>query len=49
MTAGLLQRGLVVNAPEPRTLRLLPPLIIGEAEVGEAVEMIAAELAKGAS
>jgi len=49
VAAGLLQRGLVVNAPEPRTLRLLPPLIIGEAEVGEAAEMIAAELGGGAS
>ena len=44
VTAGLLRRGLIVNAPEPRTLRLLPPLIIGEAEVAEATERIGDEL-----
>ena len=48
IAAGLLERGLIVNAPEPRTLRLLPPLIIGEAEVGEAAEKIGAELAGNA-
>ena len=29
----MLAEGLVVNAPAPDTLRMLPPLIIGEAEV----------------
>ena len=48
VAAGLLERGLIVNAPEPRTLRLLPPLIIGEAEVAEAAEKIVAELEAGA-
>jgi acetylornithine aminotransferase len=49
VAAGLLERGLIVNPPGPRTLRLLPPLIIGEAEVEEAVEKIRAELAGDAS
>ena len=45
VAARLLERGLIVNPPEPRTLRLLPPLIIGEAEIEEAAEKIRAELA----
>ena len=49
VAAGLLERGLIVNPPEPRTLRLLPPLIIGEAEIEEAVEKIRAELTGDAS
>jgi len=36
----LLDAGLVVNVPEPGSLRLLPPLVIGEAEVGQALEAI---------
>jgi acetylornithine/N-succinyldiaminopimelate aminotransferase len=36
----LLDAGLVVNVPEPGSLRLLPPLLIGEAEVGQALEAI---------
>jgi predicted acetylornithine/succinylornithine family transaminase len=40
----LLERRLVVNATGPRTLRLLPPLVIGEAEAIDAVERIAAVL-----
>ena len=38
--ARLLAEGLVVNVPAPGTLRLLPPLIIGEAEVDEALEIV---------
>ena len=38
---ALLEQGLVVNVPAPETLRLLPPLVIGEAEVDEAVGKIA--------
>ena len=34
----LLAEGLVVNVPVPGTLRLLPPLTIGEPEVDEALE-----------
>ena len=35
-----LELGLVVNAPNDSTIRLLPPLVIGEAEVDEAVEIL---------
>jgi len=37
LAAALLDAGLVVNAPEPGTLRLLPPLTISEAEVEQAI------------
>jgi acetylornithine/N-succinyldiaminopimelate aminotransferase len=33
----LLEQGLIVNAPEPQTIRLLPPLIIDEGDVERAV------------
>ena len=40
-TAGrLLDRGLIVNPIGDRTLRFLPPLVIGEAEVDEALEIL---------
>ena len=42
---ALLDQRLVVNATGPTTLRLLPPLTIGEAEVDEAIERLAAALA----
>ena len=35
-----LELGLVVNAPNESTIRLLPPLVIGEAEVDEAVALL---------
>ena len=38
--AALLADGLVVNVPGPDTLRMLPPLIIDEAEIDEAVEKV---------
>jgi acetylornithine/N-succinyldiaminopimelate aminotransferase len=41
----LLAEGLVVNAPDRSTLRLLPPLIIGDAEVDEALEILGRILA----
>ena len=41
LAAALLEAGLIVNVPEPGTLRLLPPLIIGEAEVAQAVDAFA--------
>ncbi|HZJ28411.1 MAG TPA: acetylornithine/succinylornithine family transaminase [Solirubrobacterales bacterium] len=44
LCARLLQAGLIVNAPEPSTVRLLPPLTIGEAEVDRALELFAAAL-----
>ncbi len=43
--ADLLQRGLVVNVPNPSTLRLLPPLTIGPEHLDRAVELIRASLA----
>jgi acetylornithine/N-succinyldiaminopimelate aminotransferase len=36
-----LDAGLVINVPAPRTLRFLPPLVIGDADVGEALEILA--------
>ena len=35
--ARLLEAGLIVNVPSPQTLRMLPPLTVGEAEVDEAL------------
>jgi acetylornithine/N-succinyldiaminopimelate aminotransferase len=45
----LLRRGLILNAPEPGTLRLLPPLVIGEPEAERAAELIAGALADARS
>ena len=42
--ADLLERGLVVNVPEPGTLRLLPPLTIDTDQVARAVATIEASL-----
>jgi acetylornithine/N-succinyldiaminopimelate aminotransferase len=42
--ADLLERGLVVNAPRPDTLRLLPPLVIDSDHVDIAVGLIAESL-----
>ena len=42
--ADLLERGLIVNVPEPGTLRLLPPLTVDSAQVDRAVAMIEAAL-----
>jgi predicted acetylornithine/succinylornithine family transaminase len=33
--------GLVVNAPNPRTVRLLPPLVAGEAEIADGCDRLA--------
>jgi predicted acetylornithine/succinylornithine family transaminase len=38
--AALLERGLIVNVPEPGTLRLLPPLTVESAQVERAVALI---------
>ena len=35
-----LDAGLVINVPAPRTLRFLPPLVIGQAEIDEALEIL---------
>ena len=40
----LLSRGLVVNVPEPGTLRLLPPLTVDSAQIERAVALIAESL-----
>jgi acetylornithine/succinyldiaminopimelate/putrescine aminotransferase len=42
--ADLLQRGLVVNVPEPGTLRLLPPLTVDSAQIERAVGLIGESL-----
>jgi acetylornithine/N-succinyldiaminopimelate aminotransferase len=42
--ADLLERGLVVNAPRPDTLRLLPPLVIDSDHVDQAVGLIGESL-----
>jgi acetylornithine/N-succinyldiaminopimelate aminotransferase len=42
---AILEHGLVCNATGPSTVRLLPPLVIGEAEVDEALERLGAALA----
>ena len=36
----LLGLGLVVNAPDPSTIRLLPPLNVGVSEVDEGLELL---------
>jgi predicted acetylornithine/succinylornithine family transaminase len=40
----LLEQGLIVNVPGLDTLRMLPPLVIGEAEVDEALQKLRAVL-----
>ena len=45
LAARLLAEGLVVNPIGAEAIRLLPPLVIGEAEVDEALEKLAAALA----
>jgi predicted acetylornithine/succinylornithine family transaminase len=42
--ADLLERGLIVNVPEPGTLRLLPPLTVDSDQIERAVATIAAAL-----
>jgi acetylornithine/N-succinyldiaminopimelate aminotransferase len=42
--ADLLQRGLIVNVPEPGTLRLLPPLTVESAQIERAVALIGESL-----
>jgi len=42
--ADLLGRGLIVNVPEPGTLRLLPPLTVDSAQIDRAVALIGESL-----
>jgi acetylornithine/succinyldiaminopimelate/putrescine aminotransferase len=44
VAADLLGRGLVVNVPEPGTLRLLPPLTLDSAQASRAVSLIGESL-----
>jgi acetylornithine/N-succinyldiaminopimelate aminotransferase len=44
---ALLEQRLIVNATGPTTLRLLPPLTIGQDHAGDAVQRLAAALAGG--
>ena len=44
-----LGQGLLVNAPRPNTLRFMPPLVVTEAEVDEALQKLAAALGEIAS
>ena len=43
-----LDRGLVVNIPEPGTIRLLPPLTVSDEEIDRGLEILAAALGEGA-
>jgi acetylornithine/N-succinyldiaminopimelate aminotransferase len=40
VAARALDAGLVLNVPGPRMLRFLPPLVINEAEVDEALAVL---------
>ncbi|HEX5929907.1 MAG TPA: aspartate aminotransferase family protein [Solirubrobacterales bacterium] len=42
--ADLLQRGLVVNAPGPSTLRLLPPLVVESDQIERAIGLVGESL-----
>ncbi len=39
LAADLLAAGLIVNAPRPDTIRLLPPLVVSESQIADAVEL----------
>jgi acetylornithine/N-succinyldiaminopimelate aminotransferase len=45
VTADALQRGLIVNAVTPTTIRLAPPLTVSESELQEAVAILAQAIA----
>lgn len=49
IAAAALERGLVVNAPNPETIRLLPPLVISEAELLQGCDLLAEVLAASAA
>ena len=42
---ALLEKRLVINAPGPRTLRVLPPLVVTEAQIDDALGRLGALLA----
>ena len=45
VASDLLQRGLIVNAVTPTSLRFAPPLIVSESEIAQAVDLLSAVLA----
>ncbi|MGO2586334.1 MAG: acetylornithine transaminase, partial [Brachybacterium tyrofermentans] len=49
VAAAALQAGFIVNAPNPTTLRLAPPLIITQADLDEFVAALPGLLATAAS
>jgi acetylornithine/N-succinyldiaminopimelate aminotransferase len=44
VAARALELGLVINVPDEGMLRLLPPLVIGDAEIGEALSILGSVL-----
>ncbi|MEX1079493.1 MAG: acetylornithine transaminase [Homoserinimonas sp.] len=46
LSAAALERGLIINAANESSIRLAPPLIIGDDEVAEFLELFAATLAE---
>jgi acetylornithine/N-succinyldiaminopimelate aminotransferase len=46
VSARALEDGLVINVPAPDTLRFLPPLVISDDDVVEALEKLGAALAR---
>jgi acetylornithine/N-succinyldiaminopimelate aminotransferase len=46
VSAAALEAGLVINVPEPGSLRLLPPLVTGEDEVEQATTLLAGAIAR---
>jgi acetylornithine/succinyldiaminopimelate/putrescine aminotransferase len=47
VTDDALDRGLVVNAVTPTAIRLAPPLLVSDAEVDDALSILADVLARG--
>ncbi|AZS36500.1 Acetylornithine aminotransferase [Microbacterium lemovicicum] len=45
VVAAAQEQGLIINAPNDTTIRLVPPLTIGDTEVGEFLRLFAASLA----
>jgi len=44
LAADLLGRGLVVNVPGPDTIRLLPPLVVEQAQIERAIGLFGESL-----
>ena len=40
VVAACLRRGLLINSPQPSMIRLMPALIVGEAEIDAMVEIL---------